>query len=154
MRDVPLAGLRGEGYPGAAPAPTARDPASCAFFDRSFNRQAFAVRPGEEVSEALRGFDPGTIMTAAFNGINWWCEQAALVQEMSSRRVQEEGRAHAEGSLVLPRICFDCFFEPPSRRGVACCPRCSRDSGVGPGVPTVAPAREVARVRARTGSVP
>ena len=69
----------------------------CNFFDRSFNRQAFAVRPGEEVNEALRGFDPATIMTAAFNGINWWCEQAALVQEMSSRRVQEEGRAHAEG---------------------------------------------------------
>ena len=78
------------------PPRPARDPA-VQFFDRSFNRQAFAVRPGEEVSEALRGFDPGTIMTAAFNGINWWCEQAALVQEMSSRRVQEESRAHAEG---------------------------------------------------------
>ena len=27
VRDVPLAGLRGEGYPGAAPARAARDPA-------------------------------------------------------------------------------------------------------------------------------
>ena len=80
---------------GARPAPPR--PSCAIFFDRSFNRQAFAVRPGEEVNEALRGFDPATIMTAAFNGINWWCEQAALVQEMSSRRVQEEGRAHAEG---------------------------------------------------------
>ena len=80
---------------GARPAPPR--PSCAIFFDRSFNRQAFAVRPGEEVNEALRGFDPATIMTAAFNGINWWCEQAALVQEMSSRRVQEECRAHAEG---------------------------------------------------------
>ena len=90
------AGPRGEGYSGAPPAPTARKH-SCAYLDRPLRAQVFPARPGDEVSDALRGYDPGTIMTAAFNGINYWCEQAFLVQELTTRRVASEGEAAAQG---------------------------------------------------------
>ena len=90
------AGPRGEGYSGAPPAPTARKH-SCAYLDRPLRAQVFPARPGDEVSDALRGYDPGTIMTAAFNGINYWCEQARLVQKLTTRQVASEGEAAAQG---------------------------------------------------------
>ena len=90
------AGPRGEGYSGAPPAPTARKH-SCAYLDRPLRAQVFPARPGDEVSDALRGYDPGTIMTAAFNGINYWCEQAFLVQKLTTRQVASEGDAAAQG---------------------------------------------------------
>ena len=67
------------------------------YFDRPLRAQVFPARPGDEVSDALRGYDPGTIMTAAFNGINWWCEQAFLVQKLTTRQVASEGDAAAQG---------------------------------------------------------
>lgn len=67
------------------------------YFDRPLRAQVFPARPGDEVSDALRGYDPATIMTAAFNGINYWCEQAFLVQELTTRRVASEGEAAAQG---------------------------------------------------------
>ena len=93
---MPRAGPRGEGYSGAPPAPTARKH-SCAYLDRPLRAQVFPARPGDEVSDALRGYDPGTIMTAAFNGINYWCEQAFLVQKLTTRQVASEGDAAAQG---------------------------------------------------------
>jgi hypothetical protein len=67
------------------------------YFDRPLRAQGIPAHPGDEVSDALRGYDPGTIMTAAFNGINWWCEQAFLVQKLTTRQVASEGDAAAQG---------------------------------------------------------
>ena len=67
------------------------------YFDRPLRAQVFPARPGDEVSNTLRGYDPRTIMTAAFNGINWWCEQAFLVQKLTTRQVASEGDAAAQG---------------------------------------------------------
>ena len=67
------------------------------YFDRPLRAQVFPAHPGDEVSDALRGYDPGTIMTAAFNGINYWCEQAFLVQKLTTRQVASEGDAAAQG---------------------------------------------------------
>ena len=66
------------------------------YFDRPLRAQVFPARPGDEVSNTLRGYDPRTIMTAAFNGINWWCEQAFLVQKLTTRQAASEAEAAAQ----------------------------------------------------------